>query len=60
MERENNEEVRTYPCVYYSHIVCPIRTLWKLKPESLFPACSSCNKRLIELEKTLIQIREGQ
>lgn len=40
--RMKETEEKEYPCVYYPNIVCPIRTLWKLKPESLQGFCVAC------------------
>jgi len=42
-EDNKKEEVqKDYPCIFYHNIKCPIRTLWKLRPESLAPFCQAC------------------
>jgi len=33
-----------YPCVWYSMVICPIRTKWKLAPENLTPWCTVCKQ----------------
>jgi len=38
------KEGETYPCVWNPKVVCPIRTIWKLKPESLVEWCKICDK----------------
>lgn len=41
-EESEIEEDKEYPCVFYPKITCPIRTMWKLKPESLQGFCVAC------------------
>jgi len=36
------ETTEVYPCVFMSHRQCPIRTKWKLEPESLAMFCQAC------------------
>ena len=41
---EEEESQKTYYCVFFPKVECPIRTLWKLKPESLSPFCEACSR----------------
>lgn len=41
---EKEDIQKTYYCVFYPKVECPIRTMWKLKPESLAPFCQACSK----------------
>lgn len=38
---EKTEEIPTYDCVFISHS-CPVRSFFKLRPESLAPFCATC------------------
>jgi len=44
---EGKEEKTVYPCIWYEDIAeCPIRTMWKLKPESIVAFCAICPKKI--------------
>jgi len=49
---EEREEEKEYPCVFFPNIKCPIRTLWKLKPESLQGFCVACKEIYINRKLT--------
>lgn len=38
---EKTEEIPVYDCVFISHS-CPVRSFFKLRPESLAPFCATC------------------
>lgn len=51
-QRKKDSDDRIYPCVYGLTDNCPVRKLYKLKPESLEKFCANCP--ILAKEKPLL------